>query len=56
MRYYTHTHGENKSLKSCTVLIEGKDTHDNCFKKDREKKMKEIYSLLKNLNAQPVPI
>lgn len=49
MRYYTHTHtrthGENKSLKSCTVLIEGKDTHDNCLKKDREKKMKEIYIL-----------
>lgn len=36
----THTHGENKSLKSCTVLIEGKDTHDNCFKKDREEKRK----------------
>lgn len=32
-----YTQGENNTQKSCTVLIEGKDTH-NCFLKKSEKR------------------
>lgn len=40
IRYVTvdallYTQGENKTQKSCTVLTEGKDTHD-CSKKVKE--------------------
>lgn len=33
-----YTQGENKTEKSCTVLIEGKDTLNNCLKNDEEKR------------------
>lgn len=37
MRNYTHK-VKTKTQKSCTVLIEGKDTHDCLKKSEREKK------------------
>lgn len=53
MRDYTHTHthtrGENKTQKSCTVLIEGKDTHD-CLKSERQKEGRICYVLKKKKN------
>lgn len=53
IRYVTvdarlYTQGENKTQKSCTVLIEGKDTHD-CSKKVKEKNKEGIVSPLKKL-------
>lgn len=35
------TRGENRTQKSCTVLIEGKNTHDCLKKREREKEKKE---------------
>lgn len=45
IRYVTvdarlYTQGENNAQKSCTVLIEGKDTH-NCLKKKVKENQKE---------------